>query len=77
MEHVMSAASFVDPPQALARAGADALAVVLASAGDRSVALDLLAADGLITLALLWCAEHQPGQLAAMAQSLTAPAAAT
>ena len=40
-------------PQNLALAGRAALAHALSHAGDRSVALDLLAADALITLALL------------------------
>lgn len=57
--------------ETLARAGADALATVTARPGDRSVALDLLAADGLITLALLRQAELDPGGLAALARTLT------
>ena len=43
---------------------------VLAHPGDRSVALDLLAADALITLALLAQADRPPGELAAFATSL-------
>lgn len=64
-----------EPAQALAGAGWAALDQVTERPGDRSVALDLLAADGLITLALLWCAEHHPERLAALARSLTEPAA--
>ncbi len=51
----------------LARAGAAALNRVLAAPGDRSVALDLLAADALVTLALLARAEQAPADLARFA----------
>lgn len=57
-------------PEALAAAGRRALAEVLAHAGDRRVALDLLAADGLITLALLAQAEQSPQHLRQFAASL-------
>jgi hypothetical protein len=50
-------------PEALAAAGARALDRVLGHAGDRTVALDLLAADALVTLALLAQAQHAPGGL--------------
>jgi hypothetical protein len=40
--------------------------------GDRSVALDLLAADALITLALLAQAEADPGDLGPFAEQLLA-----
>ena len=60
----------------LARAGMASLEAVVTHPGDRSVALDLLAADGLITLALLHRAETDPAGLAAFARALTeAPAA--
>lgn len=49
-----------DLATALALAGDRALASVLAHPGDRSVALDLLAADALVTLALLAQAEVAP-----------------
>lgn len=55
----------------LNRAGHAALRQVVAQEGDRSVALDLLAADGLITLALLLCAEHDSSHLASTARALT------
>ena len=55
----------------LARAGMASLEAVATHPGDRSVALDLLAADGLITLALLHCAETDPAGLAAFARGLT------
>lgn len=57
-------------PGALASAGQRALSEVLAHAGDRRVALDLLAADGLITLALLAQAEQSPQHLRQFAASL-------
>lgn len=62
-------------PAALADAGHEALARVLDHPGDRSVALDLLAADALITLALLAQAERAPAELGAFAATLlgTAP----
>lgn len=59
-----------ESPAALAAAGRRALGQVLAHPGDRSVALDLLAADGLITLALLAQAETSPEQLREFAASL-------
>ena len=59
-----------DPPAALAAAGRRALDRVLAHPGDRSVALDLLAADALITLALLAKAEQQPEHLGTFAAGL-------
>jgi hypothetical protein len=60
------------PPhaQTLASAGAAALAAVTTHPGDRSAALDLLAADALITLALLEQAERDPAGLAALAAEL-------
>ena len=55
----------------LARAGRHALEFVAAHPeGDRSIALDLLAADALITLALLAQAQAGPGQLEEFASSL-------
>lgn len=60
-----------DPsPAALAVVARQALAVVEAHPGDRSAALDLLAADGLITLALLAQAEAAPDRLDAFATGL-------
>jgi hypothetical protein len=54
----------------LAVAAQAALAHVLAHPGDRSVALDLLAADALITLALLAQAESAPQDLEQFAESV-------
>lgn len=76
MRH-MARAGVQRMPEALARAGAAALRDVTDTPGERSVALDLLAADGLITLAMLWCAEHEPATLGQVARSLTEPAPAT
>lgn len=61
----------------LAAAGERALRHVSAHAGDRSVALDLLAADGLITLALLAQAESAPGRLREFAAGLLERGGAT
>jgi hypothetical protein len=60
----------------LARAGERALRESMHSGSGREGALDLLAADALITLALLECAEHNPAQLGATAQGLRSMAAA-
>ena len=56
----------------LAMAATDALDAVVAHSGDRSIALDLLAADALITLALLHQAEHDPEGLGGYADQLVA-----
>jgi hypothetical protein len=57
-------------PEQLAAAAGAALIRVLAHSGDRSVALDLLAADALITLALLAQAQAAPEQLEEFAISV-------
>ena len=54
----------------LAAAGRAALERVLSHAGDRSAALDLLAADALITLALQAQAEEEPERLEEFATSV-------
>ena len=64
------AASAPTLPGALAAAADAALNQVLSHSGDRSVALDLLAADALITLALLAQAETAPEQLEVFAGSM-------
>lgn len=61
--------------QALARAGERALAGALAQGEGRETALDLLAADALITLALLARAEREPESLGEFAQDLIVSAA--
>ena len=65
-----------ESPDALAGAGLRALEVVLAHPGDRSAALDLLAADALITLALLAQADGAPDRLADFATGLIRAASA-
>jgi hypothetical protein len=62
-DHIEGAGSASATPEALARSGRRALDRVLAGAGDRSVALDLLAADALVTLALLAQAQSSPERL--------------
>ena len=57
-------------PETLATAGLTALRGVLAHPGDRSAALDLLAADALVTLALLAQAENRPDRLEEFATSI-------
>jgi hypothetical protein len=54
----------------LAAAGQSALDRVLSHPGDRSAALDLLAADALITLALLAQAEAAPDRLEEFATAM-------
>jgi len=48
------------------------LAIVEEHPGDRAIALDLLAADALITLALLAQTEAEPERLGAFAEGLLA-----
>jgi hypothetical protein len=57
-------------PAALASAALAALDRVVVHPGDRSAALDLLAADALVTLALLAQAERAPDDLGAFATAL-------
>lgn len=59
-------------PELLAVAAWAALAAVLAHPGDRSIALDLLAADALVTLALKARAQEDPAKLARFAAELLA-----
>jgi hypothetical protein len=54
----------------LARAGREALGAVIASAGGRPAAADLLAADALITLALEARAAEDPATLGAFAANV-------
>jgi hypothetical protein len=67
-------ASGVSPASSIARslalAAERALRDVLRHPGDRSAALDLLAADALVTLALLAQAEQGPDDLAAFAEDI-------
>jgi hypothetical protein len=64
------AASGGSVPETLATAGRNALERVLVHPGDRSAALDLLAADALVTLALLAQAQSAPAELGAFATSV-------
>lgn len=59
-------------PDVLAAAGALALARVTASKGERPAALDLLAADALVTFALEAQAQLHPEQLADFARRVLA-----
>jgi hypothetical protein len=60
----------LDRAATLASAARDALAATLAHPGDRAVALDLLAADALVTLALKACAAADPPALGGFAEEL-------
>jgi hypothetical protein len=65
-----AAAGGGEPSAALAAAGRRALDRVLDHPGDRTAALDLLAADALITLALLAEAQQRPERLEEFAAGL-------
>jgi hypothetical protein len=69
-EHVQAVPAERPAPVVLAAAASRALDSVVTHSGDRSVALDLLAADALITLALLAQAQEAPAELGAFATSL-------
>jgi hypothetical protein len=69
-QHVAAADVGRAVPDALAHAAQQALGQVLTHPGDRSVALDLLAADALITLALLAQAQRAPDGLGEFAASI-------
>lgn len=79
-ERVLAWAALTDPgqpiPERLSGAGHAALEAVLHSGQDRSVALDLLAADALVTLAFLAQAEGDPGRLQAFAHQVRIGSAA-
>jgi hypothetical protein len=68
--YLAGAGDDADLPAALAVAGSRALDHVLARAGDRTVALDLLAADALVTLALLAQAQASPERLGEFAAAV-------
>ncbi len=59
--------------EVLARAGRAALDQVTASDGNRTVAMDLLAADALVTFAMEACAEDAPESLARFARAMRLP----
>lgn len=70
VQQYAGAASAPSLSAALATAAQSALAQVLSHPGDRSAALDLLAADALITLALLAQAQTAPEHLEEFALSV-------
>jgi hypothetical protein len=72
LEHAAAVSESGSLPEHLALAAERVLAIVEEHPGDRSIALDLLAADALITLALLAQAETAPAALGAFAESLLA-----
>ena len=75
--HLTDLGAADDPtPEALAAAGRGALEQVLVHPGDRTVALDLLAADALVTLALLAQAQRNPAGLARFAAEVLRTGAA-
>lgn len=57
-------------PEVLGAAAAQALAAVVAQGRDRAAALDLLAADALVTLSLLAQSEESPATLGRFAEHL-------
>jgi hypothetical protein len=70
LAHALAGERAESAPATLARAAERVLAIVEEHPGDRSVALDLLAADALITLALLAQAERAPESLGRFATEL-------
>ncbi len=72
LEHAAAIDESLPLADRLALASERVLAIVEEHPGDRSVALDLLAADALITLTLLAQAESAPEALGAFAERLLA-----
>ena len=72
LEHAAAVGEASSSVERLALAAERVLAIVEEHPGDRSIALDLLAADALITLALLAQAESAPAELGAFAERLLA-----
>jgi hypothetical protein len=72
LEHAAAIDDSLPLAERLALASERVLAIVEEHPGDRSVALDLLAADALITLTLLAQAEDDPATLGAFAERLLA-----
>ncbi len=68
--HAATTGHIASLPEALAAAAQRALDRVVDHPGDRSVALDLLAADALVTLALLAQAETAPERLGEFATTV-------
>jgi len=72
LEHAAAVTEGGSLAEYLSLAAERVLAIVEEHPGDRSIALDLLAADALITLALLAQAEAAPAELGAFAEALLA-----
>jgi len=72
LEHAGVITEGVSVADRLAVAAERVLAIVEEHPGDRTIALDLLAGDALITLALLAQAEAQPERLGQFAEALLA-----
>lgn len=72
LEHAGAVGEADTPAERVALAAERVLAIVEEHPGDRTIALDLLAADALITLALLAQAERAPERLGEFAESLLA-----
>lgn len=72
VEHAAAVGDAASPPERISLAAERVLAIVEEHPGDRTIALDLLAADALITLALLAQAEIAPEKLGQFAESLLA-----
>lgn len=69
-EHYFLETALPDLATRLSEAGRAALGAATRDGADRAAALDLLAADALITLALLACAERDPAGLGRAAAQL-------
>lgn len=72
LEHAAAVGDAASPAERIALAAERVLAIVEEHPGDRTIALDLLAADALITLALLAQAEESPEGLLQFAGNLLA-----
>lgn len=72
LEHAAAVGDAASPAERVALAAERVLAIVEEHPGDRTIALDLLAADALITLALLAQAEQRPEALLRFAENLLA-----
>ena len=72
LEHAAAVSEGDSVAEYLGLAAERVLAIVEEHPGDRAIALDLLAADALITLALLAQAEQSPERLGEFAEGLLA-----
>ena len=72
LEHAAAVGESASLPETIALAAERVLAIVEEHPGNRAIALDLLAAEALITLALLAQAEAAPERLGAFAEGLLA-----